>query len=106
MKKYTHYLDSVVTGSVRGFEHIDANARKKRVALSKHRHSTEIFVHDDQDLQQESEQHTAASTSVTWYVIHLISDVLMNPNYCVKIYMHVVKKKKNFFFARYPSNVI
>ena len=92
MKKYTHYLNSVVTGSVRGFEHIDANARKKRVALSKQRHDTEIFVHDDQDLQQESKHHTAASTSVARYVIYLISEILMNPNYCVKIYMHVVKK--------------
>ena len=68
MKKYTHYLDSIVTGSVRGFEHIDADARAKREASSKRRQENEIVTHDEQDIQQECQDHVVTFNNSTRYV--------------------------------------
>ena len=70
MKRYTRYLDSIVTGSVRGFEYIDADARNLRSGLLKHKHETGIVDDGDQGTQNECQHHVVTSTGAVRYVTY------------------------------------
>ena len=64
MKRYTRYVDSIVTGSVRGFEHIDADARDQRAALLKREHETQIVDDGSEDTQNQCRHHEVPFSAV------------------------------------------
>ena len=64
MKRYTRYVDSIVTGSVRGFEHIDADARDQRAALLKREHETQIVDDGSEDTQTQCRHHDVPFSDV------------------------------------------
>ena len=85
MKRYTRYVDSIVTGSVRGFEHIDADARDQRAGLLKHKHETEIVDDGEQDTQNECRHHVVPSTvvvrCVTYFNVFICCRFLTNVDF-------------------------